>query len=154
MRYGRGVFTDQGRGWEKVRSLDVLLTSGREQILDELQRSLGVAGVIQHGGAEADRFPTKGLSRVGGEMDLSVVCLHCWIAQIDLIRQAQVGQSAVGGRTQIEEHGVDLTVLKLSEVKLVDLLRVGIAPQEARFEIGETIVSYVALIALRLFRSL
>src|SRR6266852_5891992 len=73
-------------------------------------------------------------------MDLSVGSRQRWIAQINLIRQVQVWQSAVGGRAQIEEHGVDLAVLKLSEVKLVHLLRVGLAPQEARFEIGETIV--------------
>src|ERR1700694_2157210 len=105
-----------------------------------MQCGLGVAGIVQHGGAEADRFPVKGLSYVGSEMGLSVVRRHCWIAQVDLIRQAQVGQFTVGSRAQIEEHSVDLAVLKLSEVKLVHLLRVGITPQEARFEIGETIV--------------
>src|ERR1700730_11011184 len=105
-----------------------------------MQRGLGVAGIVQHSCAEADRFPTKGLSRVRSEMDLSVGRRQRWIAQVDLIRQAQVGQSAVGSRAQIEEHGVNLAVLKLSEVKLVHLLRVGITPQEARFEIGETIV--------------
>jgi hypothetical protein len=44
----------------------------------------------------------KGLSRVGSEMDLGVGRRQRWIAQVDLIREAQVGQSAVGGRAQIE----------------------------------------------------
>ena len=44
--YGRSVPTDQGLAWEKVRSLDVLLASEREQILDEMQRSLGLLALF------------------------------------------------------------------------------------------------------------
>ncbi len=81
-------------------------------------------------------FPCKGLPHVVSEMDLSVGGSQCRIAQVDLIRQAQVGQSEVGNPTQIEEHSVDFAVLKLSEGKLVHLLPVGIVPKRRALRSG------------------
>ena len=48
-----------------------------------------MAGVVQRCRAEADRFPVKGLSRVGSEMDLGVGRRQRWIAQVDLIRASR-----------------------------------------------------------------
>src|SRR5258708_38824415 len=89
-RDGAGVPADQGRTWQKVRGLDELLARGREQILDKLQRGRRIAGVVQYRRAEADRLPGKGLSRVSGDMDPSVVRCQCRIAQVDLIGDRQV----------------------------------------------------------------
>src|SRR5260221_6055265 len=105
-----------------------------------MQRGLRIAGIVQHCCAEADRFSVKGLSRAGGEMDSRVVHRQCWTAQVDLIGETQERQREIASRTQVEEHSADLAALELRESEAIHLLGVGIAPQQALFEIGEAIV--------------
>ena len=131
----------KGSAWQKVSGLGKLLAGWREEVLDDIQCGIRVFGVLKHGGAEADRFPVEGLSPVGGEMNLSVGGCHSRIAQVDLIWQTQVGQSTRDSPAQVEEHGVGLASFQLSQMRLIELCRVGIAPQEALFEIREPIVA-------------
>src|SRR5260370_18357187 len=114
-RDGAGVPANQGRTWQKVCGLDELLARGREQILDKLQRGRRIAGVVQYRRAEADRFPVKGLSCVGGEMYLSVVRCQYRIAQVDLIGEQQVRQPETPSPAPVEEHRGDFTTLELRE---------------------------------------
>jgi hypothetical protein len=123
-----------------VCSLYELLAGWREQKFDQLQCCVRMVGILQHGRTKADRLPIEGLSCVGGEMDPLVGGCHRWIAQVDSIWERQVRQGTLTSGTQIEKQSVDLTPFQLSQIQLVDLLRVGIAPQDMLFEIREMIV--------------